>query len=978
MNKVSKDDVLQATEGGKTVILDYYPASRDGFERRRNFRLRPDDRNPSCTVFNRNGIWFLQDKGGGDTKARTAISIVMEEERLTYPQAIEFIASKYAPHLLAGTSTVSIQPEPGRAETAPQDAMTVQRRKGGKFSKWELDLLGHQITQEVCNELRLMPLDSYITRKNEKGKSWKISATENYPIFYYDYGTWGRLYQPLSPQLRFMFVGEKPADFIFGDSWFLKAFENSKRRTPDISDVEEEEEEAPEQDENENPEDEDDLGSVNASPRQEQCDAIILCSGGSDALNVRNACINTGRAGWHVAWLNSETADLPRTDMFHLRQIAKEIYILYDQDSTGIANAYRHAMKYLDLRIIRLPDDLKRFKTRKGGACKDAKDLFMHYRKPNAQDPYKIFSNLLRVSGSLRFWVRFKDRRGKECFDINNEQLYSFLQASGYYRIESSATSKGFTFCHIRDNIVRLIDEQAIASECNAELIRYLYAHPEYYSQALANAIHRSNQVKLGSLEKLRMIAPNFRYFGANFDHVLFKNKIIRIDRDGLHEIRPQDWPYFEYSNKILDHEIQLDRNGVLPFDIVETPAALAIRKEMQGLNPRTPIYKQMQAALDTLTGTARFELRINRLDFSFLRYIYNTGRVHWRKEEMGQALTDEERAEQDLHFMSKVMALGYLLTKYKSAAEAKAVYAMETEISDEGQHKGGTGKSLFLGSIEQMRNQLFINGQELRPDKMEFLFQGVIKGVTDTIYFDDVNKSIDLHRFMPAITNKITINAKYAAAVTLEYAESPKISFSSNHAIREFDNSLRRRIWFTAFSDYYHSADPAAKLSLRNPATEFGKNLIQDYTPEEMNDFYIFMLTCMHVYIKHQVALQPPMHDIEQRNIQRQIGDDFIYWAEEYFAADGRRDTFLNKNEVFEAYQEALPKRAQDSVKMQTFKGRLIQFCEYKGWEFNPDEMLQTESDRKRNEIHRKEQGVDVYYFYIRTAEEDEEEWIF
>ena len=62
----------------------------------------------------------------------------------------------------------------------------------------------------------------------------------------------------------------------------------------------------------------------------------------------------------------------------------------------------------------------------------------------------------------------------------------------------------------------------------------------------------------------------------------------------------------------------------------------------------------------------------------------------------------------------------------------------------------------------------------------------------------------------------------------------------------------------------------------------------------------------------------------------------------------------------------------------MQTFKGRLIQFCEYKGWEFNPDEMLQTESDRKRNEIHRKEQGVDVYYFYIRTAEEDEEERIF
>lgn len=977
MNKVNKDDVLQATEGGKTVILDYYPQSLAGFDRRRNFKLRADDRNPSATVFCKGGIWFLQDKGGSDNKAKTAISIIMEEERLTFPQACEFIAAKYAPHLLTGSAAVLVRPAPQRAEAAPQETITVQKRKNGKFTKKELEILGHNITQEVCNELRMVPLDFYITRVNEKGKSWKFSATENYPIFFYDYGTWGRLYQPLG-ELRFMFVGEKPADFIFGDSWFIKAFESSKRRTSVVSDIEEEEDDVVDQDGPDDSDDGDNSESMNTSQRHEQCDAIILCSGGSDALNVRNACINTGRAGWHVAWLNSETADLPRADMFHLRQIAKEIYILYDQDSTGIAHAFRLAMKYLDLRIILLPDDLKRFKTKKGGACKDAKDLFMHYRKPNAQDPYKIFSNLLRVSGSLKFWIRFKDRRGKECFDINNEQLYSFLQASGYYRIESSATSKGFTFCFIKDNIVRLIDEQAIASECNAELIRYLYSHPEYYSQALANAIHRSNQVKLGSLEKLRMIAPNFRYFGAEFDHVLFKNKIIRIDRDGLHEIRPQDWPYFEYSSKILDHEIHLDRNGVMPFDIVETPAALALKKEIEGLDPHTPMYKQKQAELDTLTGSELFELRINRPDFSFLQYIYNTGRVHWRKEEIGQVLTNEERAEQDLHFMSKVMALGYLLTKYKSAAEAKAVYAMETEVSDEGQHKGGTGKSLFLGSVEQMRNQLFINGQELRPDKMEFLFQGVIKGVTDTIYFDDVNKSIDLHRFMPAITNKITINAKYAAAVTLEYAESPKISFSSNHAIREFDNSLRRRIWFTAFSDYYHSADPSTKLALRNPATEFGKNLIQDYTEAEMNDFYIFMLTCMHVYLKHRVALQPPMRDIEQRNIQRQIGDDFIYWAEEYFAVDIHRDAYINKAEAFDEYKLSLPKRAQDSVKMQTFKNRLIQFCDYKGWEFNPDEMLQTESDRKRNEIHRKEAGVDVYYFFIRTSGEDVEEKIF
>ncbi len=393
---------------------------------------------------------------------------------------------------------------------------------------------------------------------------------------------------------------------------------------------------------------------------------------------------------------------------------------------------------------------------------------------------------------------------------------------------------------------------------------------------------------------------------------------------------------------------------------------------------PAPPKYKQKQAELDTLTGSSRFELRINRPDFSFLRYIYNTGRVHWRKEEAGQPLTSEEQAEHDLHFMSKVMALGYLLTKYKSASNAKAVYAMETEVSDEGQHKGGTGKSLFLGSVEQMRNQLFINGQNVRNDKMEFLFQGVVKGVTDTIYFDDVDKNVNLHRFMPAITNKMTINAKYAAEVILQYEDSPKVSFSSNHALIDFDPSLQRRIWFTAFSDYYHPERKAENLASRSPLNEFGKNLIQDYTEQEMNDFYIFMMTCMYVYIKYHIALQPPMHNIEQRNIRRMIGDDFIYWAEEYFAVESRRNTYIKKNEIFEEYKTSLSKRAQDSVKMKTFKTRLIQFCEYKGWIFNPDELLQTESDRKRNEIHRREEGVDVYYFYVRTSGGGEEERIF
>ena len=45
-------------------------------------------------------------------------------------------------------------------------------------------------------------------------------------------------------------------------------------------------------------------------------------------------------------------------------------------------------------------------------------------------------------------------------YDINNDQLYSFLEASGFYTIATTSKAEGFTFCRIRDNVVTLIDKE--------------------------------------------------------------------------------------------------------------------------------------------------------------------------------------------------------------------------------------------------------------------------------------------------------------------------------------------------------------------------------------------------------------------------------------------------------------------------------------------------------------------------------------
>lgn len=932
MVRIDKDVILSATDSGKNVILDYYPQSSVGFSSRRNFKLRSDDKNPSAAVFFKDGIWFIQDKGGSDTKAYSAISLVMERERQTFPQALEFIAAKFAPHLLEGKSVSANSARPRMERTEPSDTIVVEIAQRD-FTTIELELLGYKINQENCDELSLKPVTSYTTRKNDKGQSWQIFSTEEYPIYYYDYGNWGKIYQPLG-ELRFQYAGVKPEEFIFGEIKFLRLFEAAKKGMfPEVD---------------------------RDTQVDERWEDLVLCSGPSDALNI-------SAAGYHVCWLNSESAVLKGYEFSLLSRLAKNIYVCYDIDSTGIHKMYELALSYLDLRIIMLPESLNKLRTRGGKYCKDAKDFFVHYRKPNQQNPHKLFDQLVKLSYSLKFWVEKRDKKGEFMgYDINNEQLYSFLSACGFWKIETSTNKKEFTYCFVQDKIVKIISEEKISAACSNYLITYLKEHPEYYSQILVNAIHRSNQIKLGSLDKLRTIMPDFDSFDKRSDNFFFKNGVVNVTANTLERRKPGDTEFYVYDHKIIDHDFEVGK-PLFEMQYSEDYATLINLYKSGQLAPQSPERSALKKKIDAFPEIYKYKLSLLDKDFSFLKFVFNTGRIFWRKEELGYILTEEEKAEVDLHFINKACALGYQIYKYKEEGQAYAIYAMEMESSDVGTHLGGTGKSLFISSIEQVRKQLFINGQELNMNDTQFLFSGVERGVTDHVFFDDLNEFIDLHRFMPMITGKMTINAKYQNAFTLDYTRSPRVAFTSNHGIKNFDASLRRRTWFTAFSSYYHPDDPMKGLKERSPYSEFGKNLISDYTPEEMNKFYNFMLQCLQVYLKFREKIQPPMNQIEKRNIQRAIGDEFIWWAEDYFQ-DGKLNTLVNKHQAFEAYKATLNEKVSKMIKINTFKNRLIQYCQYNEWVFNPEYLLKSETEKERNEIRRKENGEDTYFYYIST----------
>lgn len=908
------------------VINDYVPLKRKGRDYECNCPFH-EEKTGSFKVSEEKKLF----KCFGCGKAGNAIDFVMESEGLTFFEALKKVATKGG--IVLDESVNVREPRAKMTKVPGQDKFSYEKKP---FTSTELRVLGRYVTEDICEkQFSLYSVAYYITPVNDKGDSWKIESEPDYPIFVYDYGEWGKIYQPLSKDFRFSYFGEKPENSISGDAKTMRLIQESRKG--------------------------------NLPEPDSRLEELIIVSGGSDALN-------TYAAGYHVCFLNSETAELSDYDFNRvLSPIARSIYVLYDLDRTGIKSAYNLALRFIDrLKIIYLPEDLPTFKDRKGKPCKDVKDFFNHYRNPKRPNLQYYFRQLVRSSLTLCFWSEKTDKEGELTgYEINNEQLYGFLSAQGIYTLANEQSKRKFCYVEINQNVVDIIDDEEIQSHVNRVLISYLRENLQYHNISLINAVHRSPQVKVTSLEKIRRTELDFRSFGNSFDYLFFKNTAVKVTPTGIEPISLEQVGKYVYSNKIQDfHFRKLDA----PFEINYTKEYLDAKIAFESCPASSPNYRDLKIAYEKFSPTGKFKLELKDPDFVITKYIYNTGRTYWKKEESGLPLTAKEKAEHDLHFISKVAALGYLMYRFKEKSRGYMVYGLETELSEVGDHQGGTGKSMFFKLLESVRTVYERDGQAVKRDDDESAFAGVKKGFTDIIYFDDLNKDVDLHRFMPMATSRMAVRNLYENKVIIEFEDSPKIGFTSNHPIGKFDASLRRRSWFVGFCDYYHSENPSIGVQERSPRTEFGKNIPEDFTTEEMNKLYNFLAYCLQTYLKFRIRINPPMEAIERRTIQRMITDEFIWWADDFFTPE-RLNTPVNKNEIFESWKDTLSDAAAKTVRASTLKTRLMQYCLYKGYQFCPDEVLQTQSERERREIRKKVDYKDEYFYYLQTPNKGQED---
>lgn len=907
---VEEQAILDATEGGLTIILYYYPQAREALEGRdKRFKIR-NERTPSASLKRADdGNWLVTDFGD-DQIPRNAIRVCMKEEGKSFREAIALLAGRY--------NVGGIRSEVNKPELEIRDARPDEEEGSYDFevkkelSKEDLSVLGPKVTAEVCKKYGVFSLNSFTYVKNRKATITK--ATSSYPLFLFDHGKWKKLYQPLNPekQYRFRYIGEKPKDYVNGLSQLEKAYEDLKK------------EQLSEDLENDKPK------------TVEKIQEAIICSGDRDALNVAGF-------GYYPVWLNSETAHLTESQYKAITRCVENLYILPDIDSTGIRSALRLGMEFLDIRFIWLPASLSNYKDNRGKPRKDLRDYVELY--PSLSD----FKKLINVAMPLRFWDTVTREDGIKYY-VNDEHALFFLHANGFGLLEDKNSKDETIFVQILGNIVREVKAKSI----KRFVIKYMQEH--MLPIPLRNAVRKPNQLSESTLDGLPMLQLDFTDFDPRSQYLFFKNKTIRVTGEEIIELRPEDAGRFVWEEKVIQHRFKL-----LPpaFHISEDEDG---KYDIEIFNHESKFFCYLINA-SRMFWREELEERLDSKEEDFKKRY----REECKFAIDGALLSPEEIREQKEHLINKIFSIGYLLHGYKNKARPWAVYATDNKISEAGESHGRSGKSFCYTSLQQFKKSVTLSGRNPELTKNPHIYDRVTKH-TDLVLVDDAGQYLPFDFFYDSITGVMTVNPKNNKSYEIPFSDSPKFVFTSNYALRNTDDSTEARLLYTAFSDYYHErTDKNDYRETRKISDDFGKNLLddKDYNEDEWNADLNFFAQCLKFYLSvpSPRKIKAPMKNVILRQQVDIMSPTFRDWAEVYFEPLGDKvNTLIVREEALKDFAEATK---SPKCTMNKFSQAVKAFCVYNNYVLNP-KALQNSQGR----IIRKIEGISKEMLYIQTRE--------
>jgi hypothetical protein len=935
MSYVKEQDIFDATNGGLDIILSYYPNANKVISKvAKQFKLRESEKTASASLkLLANGVWVVTDFGG-DQKSRNGIQVCALEESISHGEACALLGARFQ---IKGAELQVVKPIIERRSLKADETPGTYHFAFKDFTPKELALLGPRVNEKICQEYQLHSCASFSYCK--ENETITTTSTEEYPIFVFDFGTWQKIYQPNSfeKQFRFRYAGAKPKRHVFGLKQIEEEYKKLKAAYEEhfsIDDLEDEEKDS-------------------KKKKDYKLDAVFVVSGGSDGLNLRSF-------NKFPIWFNSESEHLTFDDLKKLKEWAKEVYYVADLDNTGIKQAVELGLKYLDIKLLWLPEKLKEFRDKRGNPCKDFKDYVeKFYNKDYSSAFTNALDKLIANALPFQFWTEYFSNK-KMNYNLSNTRLYHFLAHMGFGRYEDPNIKEGFVYIKKEGSIVKVLHPYEIENYVH-QFLQDRQMNPD-----LRDYIYKSNQLGERSLSKLPKVSVDFTRADRHTQYLFFSKKVWKITGSEIKEFKQGEVDNYVWEDKVIDFNVK--------------------KEEMP----------QFKISTD---AEGNYDVEVLKKDNPFFNYIINASRVHWRKELeesfenrpeieaetyfkknqfniAGTRLTEDEVYEQKMHLINKIYSIGYLLHTYKDDSRPWCLFVMDNKISETGESHGGSGKSVGFGNMNHiLKRRFYIKGRDPKVTQNDFIYHGVTED-TDFILIDDANQYLDFGFFYSEITGSLKVNPKNGQPYEIPFAKSPKFVITSNFTIKDDGPSTARRLLFCSFSDYYHENKDGEYKQSRNISDDFGgRNLFRDFTEAEWNTFYNFCAQCIQFYLSHPGKINPPMDNVTKRSLRAEMGEAFEGWADSFFAnketdeMGNEVDEFKYLDKYFskeEAFDEFMKTTKQGKWSTNKFKKAMKAYCQLNGFILNPKD-LNGANGRITKSIKGKTQEV----FYIRTIEQ-------
>ena len=506
------------------------------------------------------------------------------------------------------------------------------------------------------------------------------------------------------------------------------------------------------------------------------------------------------------------------------------------------------------------------------------------------------FESAQPIEPDEQFWTETRKKDGSvDCY-FDYDGAKKFLEHRGFFRHEKP--NHEYEFVSVDGRIVKEVKPHQVADFMQNFAVDTLPKH-------VRNMLYKGKPQYFGpvSLSMLDYFTGEFGRPAYGTERLFFQNAIWEVTADGVKTI-----PYTQLGFYIWETQRKL-------FDATQTKEDLV---EIHHLEDGSWTCE--------LTETGRL--------CDFLVFLENTSNFTWRKKY--NEITDQERKENHQHLLSKLAAFGYMVATSKSKSISKAVIGMDGKQSEVGVSNGRSGKSLLGEAARQVVATAYKNGKEFSGGKFSpFVWDGVDER-TRFVFIDDVQRDFDFEALFSLITGDWPVNPKGEKGFTIPWSRSPKIYLTTNHAAVGDGASFEDRQWLIAFSDFYNAT--------HKPIHDFGTHFFADEWPDQQwNLFWNLVATCLRIFFKYGY-IEAPGDRLEKRKLLQEVGEEFALWADEYYSpsTDPTIQSKLNeidvpRKDVYDNFLEYIGPARRSYYNPKNFKGKLIKYCELRGYIFNP-----------------------------------------